>query len=301
MQDLAVNLSQSGRPQEALETLEEAFRLAKEVGDRLNLQRMYNNYASTLANQGDLARARVIAAEGVELGRRIGGIGWLAWIVGTLGEISMALGDLAEAEELNREALAYSIATHDGPLIALRYPILAQILPCGRTDEVRRARSCARAPVGEEEPQAIRGWTEAMLASALGRADDACPLRHGVEPERFTSTNFSWPTHPLARAWGYQEAQAARAVPDDGAGLPVRAEVATACSSYPVAASTAAGRCVDALTKVDLARALLDLGRVERRADRDPRASFERARSLLLDCDAAYFVPHVEAELADLG
>ena len=72
--DLCVNLSQSGRPGEALATLDEAFRLAKEVGDRLNLQRMYNNYASILAVYGsEYVSARAIAAEGVELGRRIGG------------------------------------------------------------------------------------------------------------------------------------------------------------------------------------------------------------------------------------
>jgi hypothetical protein len=51
-------------------------------------------------------------------------------------------------------------------------------------------------------------------------------------------------------------------------------------------------------TRVDLARALLDLGRAERRAGDDPRPSFERARELLVDCGALLHVPEADAELA---
>jgi hypothetical protein len=51
-------------------------------------------------------------------------------------------------------------------------------------------------------------------------------------------------------------------------------------------------------TKIDLARALLDLGRAERRAGDDARPSFERARALLLGCGALLFLAEVDAELA---
>ena len=187
-----VNLSQSGRPGEALATLDEAFRLAKEVGDRLNLQRMYNNYASILAVYGsEYVSARAIAAEGVELGRRIGGMGWLVWIVGTLGEIDLALGDLARAEELTR-----------GPRVRARVSRRATREPAvpdpraGRADE----RRCRRGGGGiarahelvreDEEPQGEipRSWIEAMLASARRSHDEAVEhLRHGVElAERFS-------------------------------------------------------------------------------------------------------------------
>ena len=50
--------------------------------------------------------------------------------------------------------------------------------------------------------------------------------------------------------------------------------------------------------RIDLARALLDLGRAERRAGIDGRGSFERARELLVACDARLFLPEAEAELA---
>ena len=50
--------------------------------------------------------------------------------------------------------------------------------------------------------------------------------------------------------------------------------------------------------RVDLARCLLDLGRAERRAGQDARPTFERARELLVACDARYFLPEADAELA---
>jgi beta-glucosidase-like glycosyl hydrolase len=60
----------------------------------------------------------------------------------------------------------------------------------------------------------------------------------------------------------------------------------------------AAGR-LEALGKnVDLARCLLDLGRAQQRLGEDPRAAFERARELLAECDARWFLPEAEELLA---
>jgi hypothetical protein len=50
--------------------------------------------------------------------------------------------------------------------------------------------------------------------------------------------------------------------------------------------------------RIDLARALLDLGRAERQAGIDGRPSFGRARELLVACDAGMFLPQAETELA---
>jgi class 3 adenylate cyclase/tetratricopeptide (TPR) repeat protein len=318
MQDLGVNLSQTGRPQEALDTMEEAFRLAKEVGERANLQRMYNNYASTLANVGDFARAYEVASEGVELGRRIGGVGWLGWMVGTLGEISLALGDLNEAERINGEALEFAIASHDETLIALRHPILAQIMLLqGRIDEADAALGRAHELLLEdEEPQGEipRSWTEAMLASTRGREADALAhLRHGVElSERFNVDFAPQLELDLIRmliARGQRdEAMAIRAVLELGWSQFTRAFADVAdglLESDAAAAMVPLRRAVDRFdalgAKIELARALIDLGRVERRAGLDPRPSFERARTVLMECDAQYFVPEAESELASLG
>ena len=75
LQDLGINLGQSGHAQESIAILEEAFVLAKNGNDANNLQRLYNNFASTLADFGSqYARAREIgsgrARDGLS-GRRI--------------------------------------------------------------------------------------------------------------------------------------------------------------------------------------------------------------------------------------
>ena len=108
MQDLGVELSYSGRTEEALATMEDAFRLAKVAGDRINLQRMHNNMASTLTDfASDLPRAKQIAEEGLEMARRAGGTGWSdAWIEGTLGGVEeLLLGNLEAGEAWTRASL----------------------------------------------------------------------------------------------------------------------------------------------------------------------------------------------------
>jgi hypothetical protein len=50
--------------------------------------------------------------------------------------------------------------------------------------------------------------------------------------------------------------------------------------------------------RLQLGRTLLDLGHAERRAGTDPRATLERARELLLACDAQLYVSETDAELA---
>jgi predicted ATPase len=315
MQDLGVNQSQSGRHEEALATMEEAFRLAKEVGDRLNLQRMYNNYASTLAQYGSrFVQARAVAAEGVELGHRIGGVGWLAWMIGTLGEIDLALGDLVSAEDLARESLAYAIESHDQPLVALRYPILANVLLLrGRVDEAEEAMARAHELLrGDEEPQGEipRSGTEAMLAGARGRTEEVLQnLRHGAAlAEQYSVDALPQLQLELIRILvasdSRDEAVAVRGSLDRAASPLGRACAEVADGLLASDATTAVEWLRGAVAnleeigvRVDLARALLDLGRAERDAGLDPRASFERARTLLLECDARLFLPEAEAEL----
>ena len=92
MQDLGVELVADRASEEALATMEEAFAWRKEVGDPVNLQRLYNNFSSTLADCGsDFLRARAIGLEGLEMARRGGGLGWIG--VGR----RHARGDLARA------------------------------------------------------------------------------------------------------------------------------------------------------------------------------------------------------------
>ena len=319
VQDLGINLWQSGRPEESLATLEEAFRLAKELGERLNLQRIYNNYSTTLAGYGGYERAREVAAEGVELGYRIGGIGWLAWMVGTLGEIDLALGDLRSAEELSREALGYAIDAHDEPLMTLRYPIYAQVLLLrGRVDEASEAMAAAHELLGDEdeEPQGVipRSLTEAMLASSDGNADEGLAfLRHGVEvAERYTVDQlpqlFTELVRELVSRGALDEARAVRASLDRGLS-PVSPGVRhrrrrsagrrRRCSGGRVLHGGRAVRGVGGQGRPGRVPSSTSGGRSGGRGC-DPRTSFEEGRDLLVACDARFFLPEAESELASL-
>ena len=319
MQDLGVNQSLSGREGEALATLEEAFRLAKEVGDRINLQRMYNNYASTLAVYGsEFVRARAVAAEGVELGRRIGGVGWLAWIVGTLGEIDLAIGDLARAEELTREALALAIEARDEPLMSLRYPILAHVvLLRGRVGEAEEAMARAHELLGEdEEPQGEipRSLTEAMLASARRSQDEALThLRHGVElSERFSVDQlpqlFTELVRELVSRGALDEARAVRASLDRGLSPVSRACAATV--AHGLLATTTTWRWPSSPRRSSGSRRCWGQRNLLGARPHRPRAGaaaggarlhappFEEGRDLLVACDARSSCPRPSRTVA---
>ncbi len=206
MQDLGVNLSQTGHPMEALETLEIAFQLAKEVDDPINLQRAYNNFASTLADFGsEYPRALEVGREGLAMARRGGGFGWLGWIEGTVGEVTLALGDLDEAEQMTRDAVEHGLSAGDEPLIGLRYMILAEVLGLrGRLDEAEAAMEASdRVPAepsgapGRDPPRGDRGRARARsrprgrgaLAPPSGGGDrepvqrgSGSPGRSGADP-----------------------------------------------------------------------------------------------------------------------
>jgi hypothetical protein len=165
----------------------------------------------------------------------------------------------------------------------------------------------------DEEPQGEipRSWTEALLAAATSDEEGALEhLRHGIE----LSKGFNIDLAPqlaldLIRAvlprGGFEEAAAARAELDRGWSPLSQACAQAASGLLEPDADAALVPLRDAVdrfdrlgTKVDLARALLDLGRAERRAGLDPRPSFDRARSILVACDAGYFLPEADAELA---
>ena len=316
MQDLGIELSQTGHSEEALATLEEAFRLAKEVGDPINLQRIYNNFPSTLADFGsDFERARAIGLEGLELARKGKGAGWMGWIEGTLSEISLALGELPEAEGMTREALLNAEASGDQPLLGQRYAILAWIrLWRGDLDAATDALTRSDEILTDKpEPQGEipRAGIAGELALAQGRENDAVEhFRRGVD----LASHYNVDQDPqvelglirlLTRRGERDEAERARAILDRGSSPFTRACVEVAdgllADGPEVAVRTlrAATDHLEALgTRVHLARALLDLGRAMRRAGEDPRGIFTRARELLIECDAQLFVREADEELA---
>ena len=52
--------------------------------------------------------------------------------------------------------------------------------------------------------------------------------------------------------------------------------------------------------RVDAARAMVDLARAMARVGEDAHPTLERARALLLECDARLFLPSVDRALAEL-
>jgi class 3 adenylate cyclase/tetratricopeptide (TPR) repeat protein len=316
-QTLAVCLSQSGRSAEALETIEEAFRLAKEVGDVTNLMRCYNNVASLV---GDLAsdnrRAEEVLREGLELVRRAGARQNEGWLTGSLGDVVARLGRLEEAEECQRRAIEVATSVGDEPLHGMRLTALAEVLLLrGRLEEAEEVQR-ASIPIIESnpEPQSFLfiSRVAGMLALLRGAnaeaaqrlAEVVAQLRvFNVEayPEVFPDT-----VRAFLRAGRTREAEGYRDLSDRGRSPAARANAAIVeglLSRDPAQARRLLGEGIAALERlefpIDAARAMVDLGRVTARAGEDGRPLFERARQILLECDARAFLFEVEDAIAE--
>jgi hypothetical protein len=53
--------------------------------------------------------------------------------------------------------------------------------------------------------------------------------------------------------------------------------------------------------RIDAARAMVDLARAMARTGEDPRPTLERARTILLECNARAFLFEVDDALAEIG
>jgi class 3 adenylate cyclase/tetratricopeptide (TPR) repeat protein len=316
MQTLAVCLSQSHRSAEALETMEEAFRLAKEVGDVTNLMRAYNNLASVLSDLGsDSRRAEAILREGLELVRRVGAHQNDGWLTGSLGDVLARLGRLAEAEECQRRATQTAVAIGDAPLHGMRLTALAGVLLFrGRIEEADAMMKRA-APIVEANPEP-QAWLFVPLMAAYSsylRGANAEAAEHfATTIEQMRKTNvemypeiFADTVRALLRAGRTAEAEAYRDLSEHGSSPAARAHAALVeglLHADPAEARRLIERAVaelDALGfRIDAARALVDLGRAVARLGENPRPTFERAREILLECDARAFLFEVDDAIA---
>ncbi len=316
MQDLGVLLSQTGRSVEALEVLEEAFEQAKAAGDRVNLMRMHNNLASTLLSNGsDFARAREIAVEGMELAKKAGG-GWTGWLEGTLADIAFSVGDLDEAEERSRSSLEYALGAGDEPLAGQRVVFLS-FLTMVRGDVEAAETSMRRADEmleGVPEPQidVFREDFWGQVALASGRSDEAIErLRRAVRyADEYGVDQDPQVVLELIRVLtggvgDGAEVERLRELLHRGTSPLSLAYAAAADGVCAEDAHRAVSALRDAVqrgdaieARIDLGRLLIDLGRAERRAGLDPRPSFGRAREILTDRGAFFYVSQLEAELA---
>ncbi|HEX9122962.1 MAG TPA: AAA family ATPase [Actinomycetota bacterium] len=311
-QTLGVCISQTGRSAEAVETLEEAYRLAKEVGEFSNLMRCYNNLASVLADfASDGRRAEEVLREGLEVARRAGALGHVGWLVGSLGDVVLRLGRVAEAEALQREAIDLAVQVGDEPLRGMRLTGLAMaLLFAGHLDEAEAAHLGSLPFLhANPEPQSdvliplvkgllalVRGANDEAAACFVGFVADVRGFNVDYIPEAFTDLARSF-----IRAGRRNEAEAYHDLSEHGRSPAARANALLMeglLADDPVEARRLLADGATALEelglRIDAARAMVDLGRAMSRTGEDPSPVFERAREILVDCGARAFLFEVD-------
>ena len=314
--DLAIELTQSGRTTEGVATMEEAFKLAKTVGDPMNLQRIYNNYASTLAEfASDFQGARAIGEQGLERAERSGGLGWQAWTRGSLGQLATVTGDLSTAESLIRRSIEEAEAAAETRLEATTYVSLAHILvlrgQIGEAEEAMRAASqIAQRMIMEPQVVAVAYWVDAMVSREHGHLNRAIDLlgRAVSSVERYSTDQAPWVLTDVIRlalerddrraAEGAYNVLARGAAPYSRCHLMAADGLLANDPGEAVRALRSAAEGFASLgARIDEARVMLDLGRAERAAGEDPTSTFNGARDALLECDARRYLPEADAEI----
>jgi tetratricopeptide (TPR) repeat protein len=257
--------------------------------------------------------------EGLQASRKAGATQLVAWITGSLGDFETLLGNLTEAEVLGRESIELARAIGDDPLLGMRLTAVGSVVAArGRIDEASEAYEAAgRILADNPEPQAEFVHLALGAEIALGRGDRAgelTVLRALVDLGAGASASFEFAPELFPEV-------VRRAVDADDRELSERLREVAAHAVFPPARACAANiegllatepqeqlrllseaveRFEELGMRVHLARGLIDLGRAQARLGRDGRSSFERARDLLIACDAQLYLPDVEEALAAL-
>jgi tetratricopeptide (TPR) repeat protein len=291
--------------------MEEAFSLAKEAGDTNNLMRAYNNLANVRGSSPGPAAAAEVLGEGLELALRSGSIANAGWIAGSLGDILIILGRLAEAEERQRQAVELARRSADEPLIGQRLGVLAEaVVLRGRVDEALELRN-ESAPIlaANPEPQAAHFLPALGGYFALARQDRTAAAEQFTEAAQFARAH-SADSNPevftecvralamngdLARAATFRDLDAST---DSVHSAAHARNVAGLLEPDPARAVERLREAVAEFERLEMrlfaARAMVDLGRALVRTGQDPAEVLQRARELLLECDARLFLPEVE-------
>ncbi len=315
-QTLAMTLSQQGRSEEAVETIEEAYVLAKDAGVVTVLLRVYNNLPSIVSTfASDHRRALDVLREGIELAQRVGAVGYLAWFMGTLSDITTELGDLAATEGIGNESISLAEQAGDEPLRGNRLNQLAWVVfQRGRVDEaVELLHRSVTIMEANPEPQVevFVFETEGSIAMAQGREADAIEhLQRGVEMAREFTPDFVpllfyelvrllLRTGDRAAAGGYRDLSTPGRAPAANAfGTAIEGLLEEDAVRATERLRDAAGTFERLGMRIAQARVLIDLGEALDRSGGDPRSALEQARDLLVACDARIYLPEVDAMLA---
>jgi tetratricopeptide (TPR) repeat protein len=315
--DLAVTVSMLGRGDEAIATIEEARRLARECGD-LNVQmRLNNNYPSiTEIWTSDFTRSRDFLLEGLELARKAGVRVNVGWLLGSLGDNIMIIGDVREAERYQREAIEEARAMETGPLLGMRLNGLAwTLVHQGLLEECREildeATGLAEAnpePQNDISLQLDRG----VLAILEGRLEDAVrDLTAGLELVRgfhvdVWAEGFPHLVRTLLELGRRDDAESYRTLTRDGqspyavgVGLAVDGIVATDAAEGVALLREACDRLEALGVATDRGLVLLDLAQAQLRAGEDALPTIAQARDLLTSVGALGWLPRADAIKAE--
>jgi tetratricopeptide (TPR) repeat protein len=319
MQTLAACLMQTGRSRESLETMESAFTLAKEVGDFANLMRAYVNMASQLGDLGfDQHRAEEILREGLELADRAGARPQTAWLSLNLGDVSIRLGRLEEAEEWHRRSRVLAVEVGDEPLRGMAQARLAAVLLFGGRVEEAEAELRGAVPILEANPEpqshVFIPWTRGLIA-LVRRANDQAADRLRAAAEEFrafgvdnNSEVFPDVVRAHLRAGRSEEARAYQDLTYGGRSPAAQANATVVeglIADDPTESRRLLAEGVAALEglglRIDAARAMVDLAGAMAGLGEDPRPTLERARAVLIECGARGVLFEVDEALGEFG
>jgi hypothetical protein len=236
----------------------------------------------------------------------------MGWLAGSLGDIGFRLGTLEESERLQREALELAKTVGDEPLRGMRLNALAfVVLFRGRIEEAE-AIFLESVPVLHENPepqsQIFIPQFEGYLALARGDNGSAA-VSFSAMIEQLRRSNlvqvasevFPDLVRALRRAGRGIDAVKYRDLSEHGRWPAARANASLVDGMLADDAADARRFLADGVTvledlglRVDAARAMGDLARAMARVGEDPVPVLDRARNILLECDARAFLFEVE-------
>jgi predicted ATPase/KaiC/GvpD/RAD55 family RecA-like ATPase len=171
--NLALALTSTGKREEAIECLEKALKMALDNGYFETAMRIYNNLAASLPIINE--KRLEYCEKGYELAKKVGCIGWIAWLGNTLAYSYANMGNMSKAFQLVEEAVALNRKT--GSLTDLHYAMSALGLGYRVTGEWDKSEQCY------EEAMAI-AKTLNRLPSIGGTAYNLAALH--FEKEEYT-------------------------------------------------------------------------------------------------------------------
>jgi class 3 adenylate cyclase/tetratricopeptide (TPR) repeat protein len=196
LHELAVTMSMTGNPGEAVERILESFQLARALKDGQLLSRCYNNVPATMwTNGATIDEVRPIFLEAIERDRRIGDVGSLAWAAQSYADSLWEMGFIDEALPLFEQAKTAAARVGDDIKVAIQDLTFAWIdFQRGDMagDAVDRFTE-ANARLGQtDEPQAeiFQHLWHAETTWARDPQGALADLRRAVEEARADGTNL---------------------------------------------------------------------------------------------------------------